>query len=133
MESSLTEILLLGQEKTTDFLLHPHGSLCRMGEQNDRLREARRLAGLKDAAAAISKHHWTPSTYRSHENGQTTKIPQNAANKYAKAYNVRLAWLLTGDPPMRPTRDALADLLKKIPPDKHQELLDFARFLGRDK
>lgn len=64
-----------------------------MDETNTRLRKARQDAGFKSARAAAIRHHWIPSTYASHENGQTP-VPRDAAKTYAKAFNVSLAWLL---------------------------------------
>jgi len=64
-----------------------------MDESNTRLREARKAAGFKSARAAALRYNWTPSTYASHENGQTP-VPRDAAKAYAKAFKVSLAWLL---------------------------------------
>lgn len=64
-----------------------------MGTSNDRLREARIQAGFKSARSAAIRHGWTPSTYASHENGQTD-VPKDAAADYAKAYGVTAEWIL---------------------------------------
>lgn len=60
---------------------------------NMRLEEARLDAGFKKMADAIREFGWHPQTYASHENGQTKRIPDQAAVAYAKAYNVNPAWL----------------------------------------
>lgn len=67
-----------------------------MGESNDRLRQARERAGFETASAASRRFGWTHSTYASHENGQTA-VPVKAAEKYAKAFRVSPAWILTGE------------------------------------
>jgi len=64
-----------------------------MDETNTRLRQARQAAGFKSARAAAIRYNWTPSTYASHENGQTP-VPRDAAKAYAKAFKVDVAWLL---------------------------------------
>lgn len=63
-----------------------------------RLRFARKRAGFASARSAAIRHGWKPSTYGSHENGQTP-VPQDAAEEYAKAFKTSVAWLLTGDAP----------------------------------
>lgn len=82
------------------------GLLCHfrgMGESNDRLRQARERAGFESASAASRRFGWTHSTYASHENGQTP-VPVKAAEKYAKAFRVSPAWILTGEAgPVRKT------------------------------
>lgn len=67
----------------------------RMDDSNIRLQEARKRAGFKTAADAIRRFGWKPSTYRSHENGQTP-VPPDVAKDYARAYEVSPAWLLYG-------------------------------------
>jgi phage repressor protein C with HTH and peptisase S24 domain len=67
-----------------------------MNESNQRLRAARERAGFKSARAAAIRHGWNPSTYSSHENGQTT-VPVKAAETYAKAFKVSHGWILTGE------------------------------------
>jgi hypothetical protein len=70
-------------------------SMIMASDRNERLIAARRAAGFKSAAAAARRFHWTLSTYCSHENGQT-KLPQRAAEEYARAFKVLQgpAWLL---------------------------------------
>jgi phage repressor protein C with HTH and peptisase S24 domain len=67
-----------------------------MDETNERLKDARERAGFKSARAAALRHNWTPSTYASHENGQTP-VPRKAAEAYSKAFKVSAAWILTGE------------------------------------
>lgn len=62
-----------------------------------RLRDARiatgKYAGPTEAAEAFG---WNVNTYRSHENGNRGyKLPD--AIKYARAYRVRVSWLMTGE------------------------------------
>ena len=61
-----------------------------------RLRQARIAAGFHSASAAAERFGWPPSTYASHENGQTDPVPQRVAVEYAQAFGVSLPWLLTG-------------------------------------
>jgi len=60
-----------------------------------RLRDARKAAGYKSAAAAINVLGWKASAYRAHENGQNN-FSVEFAEKYAKAYGVTSVWLLFG-------------------------------------
>lgn len=76
-----------------------------MGDSNDRLKDARIRAGFVSAMSAAKRHHWTISTYASHENGQTP-VPVKAAERYAKAFKVSSGWILTGDGDKRSTRTA---------------------------
>lgn len=71
-----------------------------MGESSERLRVARERAGYKSALAAAKHFGWTPSTYASHENGQTPEVPRDAAIKYARAFKVSPSWILTAEGPM---------------------------------
>jgi hypothetical protein len=67
-----------------------------MNDNNDRLRRARGRAGFSSARSAALRFGWTPSAYASHENGQTP-VPVKDAPKYARAFKVSPAWLLTGE------------------------------------
>jgi hypothetical protein len=78
-----------------------------MGESNERLRKARQAAGYTSARGAAQRFGWPPSTYASHENGQTPTVPVEAALEYGKAFRVSPAWILTGEgdePEPRPPR-----------------------------
>jgi len=61
----------------------PYRMSC-MNDSNDRLRQARGRAGFTSARSAALRFGWTPSTYASHENGQTP-VPAGEAPKYARA------------------------------------------------
>lgn len=65
-----------------------------------RLRLARQLNELKDERAAAKRHHFTYSTYASHENGNRG-FHRKAAD-YARIYRVDLKWLITGEGSPRP-------------------------------
>lgn len=67
-----------------------------MGESNDRLRAAREAAKFKSARSAALRFGWKPSTYASHENGQTP-VPVEAAREYASKFRTTAAWILTGE------------------------------------
>jgi phage repressor protein C with HTH and peptisase S24 domain len=67
---------------------------------SDRLRAARGAAGFKSATAAAEKLKVPLGTYAGHENGARA-FDVAAAKKYALAFGVRAAWLLTGEPPQK--------------------------------
>ncbi len=69
-----------------------------MSDMSDRLKEARAKAGYASARSAALKFGWPVSTYGAHENGQND-YDAEAAAKYAKAYRVSPAYLLTGENP----------------------------------
>lgn len=78
-----------------------------MGETGERLKSARKNAGFKSARAAALRFKWNPSTYASHENGQTDPVPNDAAFEYAKAFKVSPLWILHGVGPRRDSIDAM--------------------------
>lgn len=67
-----------------------------MSEPNERLQIARRKAGYADATDAARAFGWNENTYRSHENGMRG-LKTDVAERYAKAFRVSSAWLLTGE------------------------------------
>lgn len=71
-----------------------------MGEPADRLRQARKEAGLAGPSEAVERFHWNVNTYKSNENGNAP-FSFNKAKAYAKAYGVRPEWLYDGLGPMR--------------------------------
>jgi hypothetical protein len=77
-----------------------------MGESNERLRQARKAAGYSAARRAALKFHWNPSTYSSHENGQTP-VPVDAAFEYGKAFKTSAIWILHGVGPRQESIDAM--------------------------
>lgn len=60
-----------------------------------RLREARERRGFSDAAAAAMYFGWNYTTYNQHERGE--RGLSRAAGRYAAAFRVSTAWLLTGE------------------------------------
>lgn len=64
-------------------------------EPAKRLEKARKDRGFEDAKAAAKFFGWSYDTYAQHENG--TRGLSRAAGKYAKAFRVSEAWLLTGE------------------------------------
>ena len=104
-----------------------------MDETNRRLRQARERAGFKSSRSAAIRHHWVPSTYGSHENGQTP-VPRSAAKEYAKAFNVTVAWLLNlqsspNEPPPLPTPDGEKINVDQLEP--HRAKVLHAAIAGR--
>lgn len=61
-----------------------------------RLREARIHAGFASARSAALAFGWPPSTYASHENGQTDTPPIEVLTKYAKAFRVPVEHIAFG-------------------------------------
>lgn len=61
-----------------------------------RLRQARIEAKFDTAADAARRFGWKPSTYSSHENGQTNP-PRSRVAMYARAFKKSQAWLLGED------------------------------------
>lgn len=64
-----------------------------MTEKADRLRTARIKAGFSSAQEAAEAFGWGVAGYRHHENG-TRGYSVEAARKYARAFRVKMAWLL---------------------------------------
>lgn len=60
-----------------------------------RLEKARLRKGIKTAAEAALRFGWRYATYAQHENGERGLA--RSAKKYAAAYGVSEAWLLTGE------------------------------------
>ena len=67
-----------------------------MENMGERLRHAREKAGFGSAMAAAKRFGWPPSTYAAHENGQN-QFSVDVAEKYARAFKVTAAWLLTDE------------------------------------
>jgi transcriptional regulator with XRE-family HTH domain len=64
-------------------------------EPAKRLQLARESAGFSSAKAAAERHGWSKHSYHQHENG--LRGLGRAAARYAKAFKVSEAWLLTGE------------------------------------
>lgn len=69
-----------------------------MGEQHERLSQARKAAGYETATAAADAMGLQPPTYLAHENG-SRGFKLDSANRYAKFFRVPLEWLLFGANP----------------------------------
>lgn len=67
-----------------------------MEEAKDRLQKARLKAGFETPSDAAKAFGWTVSTYISHENG-TRGLRTDVATRYAKAFRVKPAYILTGE------------------------------------
>lgn len=100
-------------------LHHSRSYAWRMATANERLREIRLKRGFhtqREAAAFLAVKE---TTYNQHENDvrNTGKIPRDAAQHYARKFNVTLDWLLTGrgdgptDQP-EPSADELAAMIE---------------------
>ena len=86
-----------------------------------RLRQARDAFGIKNATEAAAHFKWNIVTYRSHENG-LRGLTVTVAAEYAKAYGVRLDWLVTGASPMKDL--GLENQIAHLPDDQMKEVMD---------
>ena len=103
-----------------------------MGDSNDRLKEARKKAGFRSARSAALRYGWTPSTYASHENGQTGTVPVDAAKEYADKFGVSQGWILTGEnPPDFMPNDA--ELIRRVRQASAEKKAAIAVLLGIDQ
>lgn len=95
-----------------------------------RLVEAREGRGFKTPKEAAKYFGWSYETYIQHEQG--TRGITRAAKKYAKAFRVSEAWLLTGEG-ATPTPRPLADLdeLLHLAETADQDSIDFAKSVLR--
>ena len=84
-----------------------------MGVSNGRLKEARTKAGFKSARSAALRYGWNPSTYASHENGQTP-VPVGAAEEYGPKFGVTAGWILTGETPPPDYNPSDAELIAAL-------------------
>jgi phage repressor protein C with HTH and peptisase S24 domain len=92
--------------------------------KTDRLRQARRQAGYRSAAAAAAALGAKTPTYTSHENG-TRDFGDAEAARYARAFNVAVEWLVFG------IEDGKAETAGKRTAQSKSALAD--RLKGRDR
>ncbi|WP_019224101.1 hypothetical protein [Bartonella rattaustraliani] len=69
--------------------------LNKITDQSSRLMKARLIRGFKSAKAATKYFGWNYSSYIQHEQG--IRGISRASKKYATAFKVSEAWLLTGE------------------------------------
>ena len=81
-------------ETHCDFVHFAHMKFDDRPEPAKRLEQARLARGFSEARQAADAFGWNYHTYAQHENG--TRGIVRAAARYAKAYGVSEAWLLTG-------------------------------------
>lgn len=79
--------------------------------QSARLRWARESSNLGSATSVARDRGWTVSTYITHESGTRLKkgLSEDDARKYARAFRVDLAWLMTGTGEPRRKPDSAID------------------------
>lgn len=89
-----------------------------MDQQAIRLMRARRHSGYETAREAADAYGWNKNTYKSHENGKRG-IRAEVARRYAAAFGVSAAWILTGEQPPQWAGDQAANLtnipIRRIP------------------
>lgn len=119
--------------KCTDGPCDKHTMGSGAAEQATRLREARIAAGFTSARSAAERHSWVYETYIQHEQG--IRGLTRAARKYARAFGVSEAWLLTGDG-VGPGKSgaeaarlnaALVEISVNLTPERRANLLRYAR------
>jgi phage repressor protein C with HTH and peptisase S24 domain len=87
-----------------------------MSDAAKRLIHARELAGYATPVDAARAFGWKEPTYYGHENG-SRGIREATARRYAKAFRVSPAWLLTGE------GDPKTGVNQPHPPKYERELL----------
>lgn len=93
----------------------------------DRLKRARERAGFS-VGEACRRFHWTETTYRSHENGQT-RVPLEPAEEYAKAYGVTPQWIVWNVGSIE--NAGIDNLILSKPPESRLSIINaFRAFLG---
>lgn len=84
--------IVAGQDETYRTLC----KISRMEEAFERLQRARANAGYQTPSDAARAFGWNEITYRAHENGGRG-LKKDVAERYAKAFRISPAWLLTGE------------------------------------
>lgn len=96
-------------------------SKAELSSAADRLAYARALAGYASPRSAARTFGWNENTYKSHENGirQSAGLKEEHARKYARAFNVSLAWLMTGrgEPKGRDAQPELVRIIGRVGAD----------------
>lgn len=93
MLTNVHNALSVVKSKRTTFLCKSHSmDYDDRPESAKRLEKARQLRGFKTAKEAALYFGWSPDSYIQHENG--TRGLSRAADKYARAFRVKEAWLL---------------------------------------
>ncbi|QLP96581.1 MAG: helix-turn-helix domain-containing protein [Rhodoblastus sp.] len=90
-DATSTEILSIVNRTSVG----PFSNHWRM-DVNARIRAARIAAGFRSAQEAARRFGWTPSTYASHENGQTRTPSLEVIEAYAAAFKVAPEYLAFG-------------------------------------
>ncbi len=104
-----------------------------METEEDRLRSARAGAGYATAAKAIRRFGWVKSTTYCHENG-LRGLTRHEAKKYAKAYDVSIDWLLTGeDTSMHKSRNSLLAVFDTLSIERQRLLVSIAETFRSDQ
>ena len=104
-----------------------------MTDASERLQAARAKAGYATPTDAANAFGWNPVTYRSHESGERG-LKANVAAKYARAFKVSQAWLLTGEGAADSSSAEIVDIWSRMLDAKaRKEVLDFARFKASQK
>jgi DNA-binding XRE family transcriptional regulator len=94
----------------------------------ERLQSARRRAGYETATDAANAFGWNAVTYRAHESGERGLRPA-VAERYARAFRVSAAWLMTGEGPQDQSSAEIIDIWNRLlDAGARREVLDFAKY-----
>lgn len=92
-----------------------------------RLKAARVAAGFESAAAAAARFGWPYPTYAQHESG--AGLGRSSA-RYARAFKVSEAWLLTGaGPGISPEIDEIVAAYQLLPERYQAQLKEYVHTL----
>ncbi len=133
MRQRLRETQHLRQEQIVAHRNTKVGSRLSMETEEDRLRSARVGAGFETTAKAIRRFGWVKSTTYCHENG-LRGLTRHEAKKYAKAYDVSIDWLLTGeDTSMHRSRNSLLVVFDTLSSERQRLLVGIAETFQSDQ
>lgn len=107
--------------------------LPNLAEPHQRLKWARVRTKSIDATEAARRHHWTVSTYLSHENGNRP-LSRAAAIRYGNAFKVPAGWLLYNEGVGAGSLDpVLAEIWEHIKPEKRPTAIKILKALVDDE
>ena len=92
-----------------------------------RLEQARIAKNFKTMKDAAKFHGWSYETYQQHEKG--TRGIGRAVDKYARAFRVSSAWLLTGEGRGPGDRVSIDEMIEDAPEETRDAIYDFVKRL----
>lgn len=101
-------------------------------ERGKRLAQARLAKDYGSGAAAAKILRIPVATYNQYENG--TRGFKSHAPRFASFFSVQLAWLWSGEGPMKRTgKTQIQEKFDALPPEKQPEALQYLDFLASRK